>query len=80
MKEPPTPDGAAEQTEMSGEREMLKRNGRAARTARSKFEGSRNQASDLMSSEWEEFVIRYDHKAGKYVTRTACCPGATVCC
>lgn len=34
---------------------------------------------EMMSSSWEEFVIRYDVRAGKYVTRTACCPGAQAC-
>lgn len=35
---------------------------------------------EMMSSNWEEFVIRYDARAGRYVTRTACCPGAPACC
>ena len=35
---------------------------------------------EMMSSNWEEFVIRYDARAGRYLTRTACCPGAPACC
>lgn len=35
---------------------------------------------EMMSSNWEEFVIRFDAGAGQYVTWTACCPGAPVCC
>ena len=35
---------------------------------------------EMMSSNWEEFVIRYDARAERYVTRTACCPGAPACC
>ena len=35
---------------------------------------------EMMSSNWEEFVIRYDARAGRYVTRTACCPGAPAYC
>lgn len=45
-----------------------------------KCEPERNLGSDLMSGKWEEFVIRYDRDEGGYVTRTACCPGAPVCC
>ncbi|MFN6962239.1 MAG: hypothetical protein ACK4S4_00570 [Pyrinomonadaceae bacterium] len=34
---------------------------------------------DLMDGEWAEFVIRFD--GGRFVTGTACCPGAEmVCC
>jgi len=41
---------------------------------------SSTSKKDLLSSEWEEFVIIYDPKTGEYKTRTACCPGAPVCC
>lgn len=40
----------------------------------------RRSFEELMSSNWEEFVIRYDARAGRYVTRTACCPGSPACC
>lgn len=33
-----------------------------------------------LDGDWEEFVIRRDPKSGKYVTRTACCAGAKICC
>ena len=33
---------------------------------------------EMMSSSWQEFVIRYDVGTGRYVTRTACCAGAPV--
>lgn len=36
--------------------------------------------AEMMSSNWEEFVIRYDARTGRYITRTACCPGAPACC
>lgn len=45
-----------------------------------KCEKPRRSYRELMTSEWEEFVIRYDLRAGKYITRTACCPGAPTCC
>ena len=34
----------------------------------------------MMASQWEEIVIRYDKQKKDYVTLTACCPGAPVCC
>ena len=57
---------------------MLRKNGRSAFPT--KRDVPRHSGVDLMSSEWEEFVIRFDREAGRYVTRTACCPGAPVCC
>lgn len=59
---------------------MLRKNGRAACAVPTKCDASGRPAQDLMSGDWEEFVIRYDREAGRYVTRTACCPGAPVCC
>ena len=35
---------------------------------------------EMMASQWEEIVIRYDKQKKDYVTLTACCPGAPVCC
>ncbi|MBL8124818.1 MAG: hypothetical protein KIT61_08465 [Pyrinomonadaceae bacterium] len=35
---------------------------------------------EMMASHWEEIVIRYDKQKKDYVTLTACCPGAPVCC
>ena len=33
----------------------------------------------LMDSEWEELVIRFDDKKKDFVIKTACCPGAPAC-
>jgi len=38
------------------------------------------QTGSLMEREWEEFVIRWDERANRFVTRTVCCAGAPVCC
>lgn len=34
---------------------------------------------EMMESEWEELVIKFDRSSGKHVVRTACCPMAPVC-
>ena len=60
--------------------DMLRKNGRSASAVTTKHDEPRRSRTDLLSSEWEEFVIRFDRKSGRYVTRTACCPGAPVCC
>ena len=39
----------------------------------------RRSFNELMDSDWAEFVVRYDRRAGQYITGTACCPGAPVC-
>lgn len=33
----------------------------------------------LMDSEWEELVIRFDDKKNDFVIKTACCPGGPAC-
>jgi hypothetical protein len=60
---------------------MSRKNGRSACAVPTKCDEPRiRTVDDLMSGKWEEFVIRYDARAGGYVTRTACCPGAPVSC
>ena len=62
---------------MSDEKNVLRR---AACAVPTKCEVQRSNERDLMSSEWEEYVIRFDRDAGRYVTGTACCAGAPACC
>ena len=59
---------------------MLRKNGRSAPAVNNGDARRGRNADELMTSNWEEFVIRYDREAGRYVTRTACCPGAPICC
>ena len=33
----------------------------------------------IMDSEWEERVIKFDKTSNDYVIKTACCPGAPAC-
>jgi hypothetical protein len=40
----------------------------------------RRTFDEVMRGDWTEFVVRYDQTAGRYVTNTACCPGAPICC
>ena len=33
----------------------------------------------IMDSEWEELVIKFDDRKNDFVIKTACCPGAPAC-
>ena len=33
----------------------------------------------IMASEWEELVIKFDQRKNDFVIKTACCPGAPAC-